>query len=120
MFFIRAIEGHGCACMRDWTYPTATQLQAGSKLNPVRDIQLLAIPARFAWSDKIFGWHDALLGKMTVWTGARILHLNSPLAYSFCAGDSLFGWVMLILAALLASLVLARRANRVDPMSALC
>jgi hypothetical protein len=30
--------------MRDWTYPTATQLQGGSKLNPVRDVRLLAIP----------------------------------------------------------------------------
>ena len=46
------------------------------------------------WSDKILGWYDALFGKMTIWTGAHILHLNSPLAYSFYAdGDSLFGWV---------------------------
>jgi uncharacterized membrane protein YphA (DoxX/SURF4 family) len=46
------------------------------------------------WSDKVFGWHDALFNKVTVWTGAHILHLNSPLAYSFYAGgDSLFGWV---------------------------
>lgn len=46
------------------------------------------------WSDKIFGWHDALFNKMTVWTGAHVLHLSNPLAYSFYAGgDSLFGWV---------------------------
>ena len=46
------------------------------------------------WSDKISGWYDALFGKMTIWTGAHILHLHTPLAYSFYAGgDSMFGWV---------------------------
>ena len=42
----------------------------------------------------IFGWYEALLSKMTVWTGAHILHLSKPLAYSFYdGGDSMFGWV---------------------------
>jgi uncharacterized membrane protein YphA (DoxX/SURF4 family) len=46
------------------------------------------------FSDKISGWYDALFGRMTVWTGAHILHLHTPLAYSFYAGgDSMFGWV---------------------------
>lgn len=46
------------------------------------------------WSEKLFGWYDALFNKMTVWTGAHILHLNSPLAYSlYLGGDSMFGWV---------------------------
>ncbi len=41
-----------------------------------------------------WGRHDALLAKMTVWTGAHILHLSRPLVYSSLAGgDSLFGWV---------------------------
>src|SRR6516164_3752600 len=45
------------------------------------------------WSDKI-GWYSELFGKMTIWTGAHILHLHAPLAYSFYAGgDSMFGWV---------------------------
>jgi uncharacterized membrane protein YphA (DoxX/SURF4 family) len=30
------------------------------------------------WSDKIFGWHEALFSKLTVWTGAHILHLSRP------------------------------------------
>src|SRR6185312_262449 len=33
MFFIRAIEGHGCAFMGDWTFPTATQLLGEWKFN---------------------------------------------------------------------------------------
>ncbi|HSK43267.1 MAG TPA: hypothetical protein VLA83_05190 [Candidatus Binatia bacterium] len=46
------------------------------------------------WSDKIFAWHETLLSKMTVWTGAHILHLSKPLVYSFYdSGDSMFGWV---------------------------
>jgi uncharacterized membrane protein YphA (DoxX/SURF4 family) len=46
------------------------------------------------WSNRIFAWHEALFSKMTIWTGAHILHLSSPLAYSFYAGgDSMFGWV---------------------------
>src|SRR5258708_26635749 len=41
-----------------------------------------------------WGRHDALLAKMTVWTGAHILHLSRPLVYSSLAGGaSLFGWV---------------------------
>jgi len=45
-------------------------------------------------ADKIFSWYSALFAKMTVWTGAHILHLHTPLAYSFYAGgDSMFGWV---------------------------
>jgi uncharacterized membrane protein YphA (DoxX/SURF4 family) len=45
-------------------------------------------------SDKIFGWYDARFGKMTAWTGAHILHLHTPLAYSsYAGGDSMFGWV---------------------------
>src|SRR4029077_11297045 len=44
--------------------------------------------------DKAFGWHQALFAKITVFTGAHILHLNQPLAYSPNAGgDSLFGCV---------------------------
>jgi hypothetical protein len=53
--------------------------------------------------NRAFGWHDALFGKMTGWTGAHILHLNSPLAYSFYAGgDSMFGWVQNLVKLMLA------------------
>ena len=46
------------------------------------------------WSEQIFGWYDALFNNITIWTGAHILHLSSPLAYSFyLGGDSMFGWV---------------------------
>lgn len=55
------------------------------------------------WSDTIFGWYETLFSKMTVWTGAHILHLSSPLAYSFYAGgDSMFGWVQNIVKLMLA------------------
>jgi uncharacterized membrane protein YphA (DoxX/SURF4 family) len=44
--------------------------------------------------DRAFGWHDMLFARITVFTGAHILHLSSPLAYSrYAGGDSLFGWV---------------------------
>jgi uncharacterized membrane protein YphA (DoxX/SURF4 family) len=55
------------------------------------------------WSDKIFGWHEALFSKLTVWTGAHILHLSSPLAYSsYAGGDSMFGWVQNLVKLMLA------------------
>jgi len=44
--------------------------------------------------DRAFGWHDMLFARITVFTGAHILHLSRPLAYSpYAGGDSLFGWV---------------------------
>ncbi|HEX3094407.1 MAG TPA: hypothetical protein VHW72_17355 [Candidatus Angelobacter sp.] len=46
------------------------------------------------WSEKIFGWYDALFNSITVWAGAHVLRLSSPLAYSFYSGGgSIFGWV---------------------------
>lgn len=70
-------------------------------------------------SEKISGWYDALFGKMTVWTGAHILHLHTPLAYSFYAsGDSMFGWVenlvklmLAVAAAIIWSLLDRKRLN---------
>lgn len=42
----------------------------------------------------VFGWYDALLARMTIWTGAHIVHLSKPLVHSpLAGGDSLFGWV---------------------------
>jgi uncharacterized membrane protein YphA (DoxX/SURF4 family) len=44
--------------------------------------------------DRAFGWHEMLFARITVFTGAHILHLSRPLAYSpYAGGDSLFGWV---------------------------
>ena len=45
-------------------------------------------------TDILFGWYETLFVKMTVWTGAHILHLSRPIVYSpNGSGDSLFAWV---------------------------
>lgn len=76
-------------------------------------LNLLPLP------DKIFGWYDALFGSITIWTGAHILHLHTPLEYSIYAnGDSMFGWVqtlvkltLAVAAAIVWSLVDRKRLN---------
>jgi hypothetical protein len=41
----------------------------------------------------MFGWYEALLGRITIWTGAHLLHLSRPLIDSpLAGGDSIFGW----------------------------
>lgn len=69
------------------------------------------------------GWYDALLAKMTVWTGAYILHLSKPLVHSpLAGGDSLFSWVrnltLLLIAGVAAALwtVLDRRRTHYRTM----
>jgi hypothetical protein len=53
--------------------------------------------------DRAFGWHDMLFARITVFTGAHILHLSRPLAYSpYADGDSLFGWVQSLVKLMLA------------------